>query len=262
VPPAGAGPVGAVARSLAATFTTELARHGVERPRPIPVTFRPLATAIVGDRPVHVSTGTASRRALAAVGKRAATTGDTIHLATPAPTTEVIAHELTHVAHPSPTPRFFDDDVRDPEERRAEQVAAIMRRTPVLPRTTAATDTIRRSPASTAGTVSAADLAARLTGAAAGAGVIQRVIGGHRARTQPATFVAQPPVITQPDVAQATQSPAQPGASSGSQAEDASQFGAAAAPDLTTQFDRILELLEDRILRELERRGGRFRGGF
>ena len=32
--------------------------------------------------------------------------------------------------------------------------------------------------------------------------------------------------------------------------------------DIGTQFEQILELLEARILRELERRGGRFRGGF
>jgi len=43
---------------------------------------------------------------------------------------------------------------------------------------------------------------------------------------------------------------------------DARAVRAEAQPDLSTQFDRILELLEDRILRELERRGGRFRGGF
>ena len=126
------------APSPAETFAAELARHRTERPRAIPVTYRPLATAIVGDRPVHVSTGTASRRALAKVGKVAATTGDTIHLASPPTSAEVIAHELTHVAHPSPVARFFDDDDHSPEERRAEQVAAIMRRAPILPRTTAA----------------------------------------------------------------------------------------------------------------------------
>ena len=92
------------------------------------------------------------RRALARVGKLAATTGDTIHLASPRPAPEVIAHELTHVAHPSPVPRFFDDDDRGPEERQAEQVAAIMRRAPILPRTR------RRPPraAEPSGTISAA----------------------------------------------------------------------------------------------------------
>ena len=38
--------------------------------------------------------------------------------------------------------------------------------------------------------------------------------------------------------------------------------GPPAATDVLDQFDRILELLEDRIITELERRGGRFRGGF
>ncbi len=268
-PPAGRDPVGAVARSLAATFAAELALHRVERPRPIPMTFRPLATAIVGDRPVHVATGTASRRALAAVGKRAATTGDTIHLATTAPTAEVMAHELTHIAHPSPVARFFDDDDHSPEERRAEQVASIMRRSPVVPRVSAAAGaTVQRTSsrssgaAAAAGTVSAAALAGQLTGTGSGAratsprggDVIQRVIGGHRRQTAPPQMTAAPQVgLDAPQNAPFSQPAA---------TIDDPHSTAALIPDLSTQFDRILELLEDRILRELERRGGRFRGGF
>ena len=38
------------APSPAETFAAELARHRTERPRAIPMTYRPLATAIVGDR--------------------------------------------------------------------------------------------------------------------------------------------------------------------------------------------------------------------
>jgi len=256
----------------AETFAAELARHRTERPRAIPVTYRPLVAAIVGNRPVQVSTGVASRRALAKVGKIAATTGDTIHLASPTPPPDVIAHELTHVAHPSPVARFFDDDDHSPEEQRAEQVAAIMRRAPILPRTAAATpsvmaapgrprvapatNVVRRSPASATvqptptGSISAAALAEQITQGASG---VQRVIGGHRrgrAQTVPDTSSVNAP--------SSIQVPAAPLET----IDDRDDAPTATGPDLATQFEYILELLEERVLRELERRGGRFRGGF
>jgi Domain of unknown function (DUF4157) len=214
-------------------FVAELQRHRAERPRPLPRHYQPLATAIVGDRPVRLATGQASRRALAKVGKVAATTGDTIHVDTVRPTAEVIAHELTHVAHPSPVPRFFDDDDRSPEERRAEQVAAVMRRAPILPRATAGST----------GTVAAAALAATLTGGE----TVQRqvTIGKHRQTVQAPTTAAT--------TTSATVSPPPP---------TEVEAGAEASTPTDVLFDRILELLEDRILTELERRGGRFRGGF
>ena len=180
-------------------FLDELSRHPFTAPRPLPIEYRPIATVIVGERPVRVSTSTASRRALARVGKRAATTGDTIHLDRERPAPEVIAHELTHVAHPSPSPRFFADDDRGPEERQAEQVAAVMRRSPILPRTIAAdavaapatttrtgsNHTIRRSTtpaAAGAGTISAAALAASITGGSAVEHIQRRQTGRPEAR--------------------------------------------------------------------------------
>ena len=220
----------------AEVFVAELQRHRAERPRPLPRHYQPLATAIVGDRPVRVASGEGSRRALSKVGKAAATTGDVIHVSTPRPTAEVIAHELTHVAHPSPVPRFFDDDDHSPEERRAEQVAAVMRRAPIAP---------RPSPSST---VSAAALASSIT---IGDTVQRKVtLGSHRATVPapplPPTVVPLPTPTTPPppDVVAAPDDTARQ------------------ATSVDAQFDRILELLEDRILTELERRGGRFRGGF
>jgi hypothetical protein len=230
-------------------FAAELHRHRTERPRPLPVHLRPLATAIVGDRPVNLATGPASRRALAKVGKVAATTGSTIHVNTARPSTEVIAHELTHVAHPSPVARFFDDDDRSPEERQAEQVAAVMRRAPVV-RNTPVLQRAARS-ASASSTVSAEALASSVTGG----GVVQRkqTIGGHRARATatPTTPSQTPTQVTQaPTVAQTTETSTTPATAP------------SIAPSMDAQFERILELLEDRILAELERRGGRLRGGF
>ncbi len=145
-----------------------------------------MADHIAGRRQVLLATDTASRRALRSVGKVAATTGDTIHL-DPAATggsrlNTVIAHELTHIASPSPVPRFFDDVVDSPEERRADATARVMARSPLAPTSsvltapgaatrTVATDrggVVRRTPSDTTphsapGVVSAESLAASIT---------------------------------------------------------------------------------------------------
>jgi hypothetical protein len=219
----------------------------------LPVEYQSMASVIVGVRqPVRVSTSHASRRALARVGKRAATTGDTIHLDHPRPAPEVIAHELTHVAHPSPAPRFFADDHRGPEERQAERVAAVMRRSPILPgvRSLGSTPTIQRAQAS--GTVSAAALATSLTRSQ------PQAVSTPTPPTQPTsiqrfttTSDATAPNIAPPN----TPTPTAPGGAT-------PQAAAPTTSETLAQFERILEMLEDRIMSELERRGGRFRGGF
>jgi hypothetical protein len=114
----------------------------------------------------------------------AATTGDTIHLdpdAVPrSRLDEVVAHELTHIAHPSPAPRFFDDIDDSPEERRAEQVARVMARSPLAPSSSvvapsspsgvAGSRTIRRSAATIGAHRGAPAAAVRSNGGAASAG--------------------------------------------------------------------------------------------
>jgi hypothetical protein len=210
-----------------------------------------MASVIVGKRqPVRVSTSHASRRALARVGKRAATTGDTIHLDRPRPTPEVIAHELTHVAHPSPAPRFFADDHRGPEERQAEKVAAVMRRSPILPgvRSLSSTPSVQRAPASS-GTVTAAALADSITRSRptpTASGPIQRAPS-----TTTATATPTPSTVAPPSDRPMAATP-----------NSTNQATAPTTSETLAQFEHILELLEDRIMSELERRGGRFRGGF
>jgi Domain of unknown function (DUF4157) len=216
-----------------------------------------------------VSTDPASRRALRRVGKMAATTDDVIHLDRGAHVVspELIAHELAHIAHPSPTPRFFADPVRGPEERQAEEISRVMRAAPVLPRVAGAGDadadgpagavtrsaagTVQRSTRSSGGTVSAADLAARITGTAEN--TVQRrntqsVIGGHRQRSAPQNNAVAP-----------LAPPQQPAEATGSPPPT---FSGVNTTDSLDQFQRLVEMLEERIIVELERRGGRFRGGF
>ncbi len=100
--------------------------------------------------------------------------------------------------------------------------------------------------------MSAAALADQITGGTSGSA--QRVIGGHRARAQGAA----PSGGSSTDVRVAPTNDAQPDPGR----NPAETAAVAAAPNLSDQFEHILELLESRILRELERRGGRFRGGF
>ena len=270
----------------------------------LPARWQPLATAIVGDRRVRIATGAASRAALQAAGKVAATAGNVVHLARPlrdAVDAPMLAHELAHVANPSPLPRFFDDHRDSPEERRAELVADVIRRSPVLPRPsagpTAPGATIQRSPrpaptlaslatgrgsttaattpaapsSSGSTTVSASALAAQLTGRAA-PHVQREMRGGTASRpsanVNPSTLSSGHPAA---DVMRAT--------SDGSSGQNQSSSVPATLPEdvrgtwpvlssqldsssLTNFVDWIMEQIEDRIGRELERRGGRYRGDF
>jgi len=114
-----------------ARFLTELRRQPVDPVAPLPRQYSPLVRAVAGDRPVGVRSGPATTRALAAVGKQAATVDNVIHLAaapaTRPPAPEIVAHELVHAARPSPVPRFFDDDHHSEEEALARSTGRLLR---------------------------------------------------------------------------------------------------------------------------------------
>lgn len=254
---------------------SELAHSIRTRPAPLPTPFRPMAEAITGTDRVLLSTDAGSRRALRSVGKRAATTGNVIHLdATPTPgpvINEVIAHELTHVAHPSPTPRFFDDIDDSPEERRAESVARVMASSPLAPTPgtiapvlPAGVDVVRRSPAKEGAQMATADAMARqLTGmprtsgqttaptsgaaseAGAGADTIRRLASGpSSASSTPSAEPSAPERVI-------------PSSRSGGIELGSEAARAWFREELERNIDTIVERLEDRIRIDLERRGGR-----
>jgi hypothetical protein len=264
-------------------FLRELSQTIQRRPAPLPMQFRPMADEIAGGRSVLMSTDHASRRALRSVGKVAATVSDVIHF-DPGPVpgsrvSEVIAHELTHIAHPSSKPRFFDDIDDSPEERKAEQVAKTMARSPLNPSASLLTppkvgnsasaqrSTIRRTPAAGAqarsapvtnasGTVSAAALAAQMTGTSA---PVQRRV----ASVSPAPAPAPP--ASAPASAPAPPAPASPVAPAPA-ASASHLFDSPAADEwfkdqLRNNFSHIMNMIEDRMIEELERRGGRIWGG-
>jgi Domain of unknown function (DUF4157) len=266
--PGGASAIEAVMHADAATdvaqqpiaerFMTELSRQRTPRPQPLPAQFHEMSHVIAGTPEVRVSTDAVSRRALRSVGKVAATVNDVIHLdrAIGRVRPDVIAHELTHVAHRSPEPRFFDDDRPSREEQRAEAVAKLMR--------SSAPSIVRRSPTSggspgshsapgAEGTVSADALAASIT-ARQHTDTIRREPDwtatrprnqrrGPQLGSARSSASSGPPAPSSPAPA-----PAPPEAVGGFRIDD--------------HFDRIVELLQDRVLAELERRGGRLRGGF
>ncbi len=258
--------------ALADRFMSALADNVQRRPAPLPTPYRPMAEAITPGRRVMLSTDDASRRALRSVGKVAATTGDVIHLDRPARPSvhvnEVIAHELTHVAHPSPEPRFFDDIDDSPEERRADEVGRLMARSPLAPSSTlapaggSATGVIRRraaapsassspsSPAATPGSVDAASLADSIGGRSApssNAETIRRRSAAAGAALAPAVGAATPDT--------AVASPSMP---EGTAAGDRDEWF---DRQLELRLDRIVQLLEERMVIDLERRGGRYLGG-
>jgi hypothetical protein len=274
-------PEGAGGNELAARFMTELSRSIRSRPVPLPAPFRPLADQITGGRKVMLATDTATRRALRSVGKVAATTGDTIHLdpvaTSAARMNHVLAHELTHIANPSPVARFFDDDLDSPEERRAEATAKIMTRSPLAPTSSVlsapggtvrrtplagsgdtirrSTDTIHRSP----GTIDAESLAASITGTTASRSSSPRSSGSsdviRRALTETPSVAAQQ-----------AGSQNQQGGESVLHSEPPFDPHSDAAKDwfaeqLEKHADAIVRLLGDRLVTDLERRGGRMWGG-
>ena len=229
-----------------------------------------------------LSTDGASRRALRSVGKVAATTNNVIHLdqaATSSPRVmdEVIAHELTHVAHPSAAPRFFDDIDDSPEERQAEAVARVMARSPLAPNASTVAPpatvggagpvarvqrrTARRHAGSTSGgsasgpTISASALAASITPTQQPKHVqrqpsdVQRLDTGSVGSTGGSTSTTAPSTRTK-----------QGGGTSTSSIGEQLQKDDAAAEwfvdQLQRNFHRLVSDLEAQLIVELERRGG------
>ncbi|MDC3332361.1 DUF4157 domain-containing protein [Ilumatobacter sp.] len=267
---------------LAERFLGQLAATVQRRPAPLPVSYQPMADVIASGQRVMLSTDGASRRALRSVGKVAATTNNVIHLdqaATSSPRVmdEVIAHELTHVAHPSAAPRFFDDIDDSPEERQAEAVARVMARSPLAPNASTVAPpatvggagpvarvqrrTARRHAGSTSGgsasgpTISASALAASITQTQQPNDVqrqpsdVQRLDTGSVGSTGGSTSTTAPSTRTK-----------QGGGTSTSSIGEQLQKDDAAAEwfvdQLQRNFHRLVSDLEAQLIVELERRGG------
>lgn len=270
---AGSAPPMPVLRSAAERFEHVLRSADVtDRPVALPERFRPLAERIVGPRiAVQVVHGAVTRKALAAAGHAAATTERTIHLPTRpdagARTMAIVAHELEHVAVPSAIPRFHGG-VDSPEERQAIRTEQIVRR-------------LARKVDERGGSTAAAGIAGLPVGgltafgrsgsgapaappgppipasALSAGGGSSTSIQRSPARAAPSTAAGAPPAdrTIRREVTFAPLTSPSP--------ETDESTGSDQPPALSAaQLSAIIRAVEDRLLEEIERRGGLSRGAF
>jgi hypothetical protein len=271
----GAPPV-PVAVSPRARWEAAVAARPLESPRPLPTALHAMASAITGrSRPPLFTTGPATRHALAAAGALGATTGTVVHLPaapTPGPSVSaVLAHELTHTRSPVRRPRFFlggasallDDDERSAlaaggplGQARAAAGAAgagIVDRLPVGGGLGAVGDVATRAARAAVLEATAGPLAGDVRDVAAGvtdpvAGAVSGASGLVQQAVDPAARAAE------------TVSGAAAAGAAGVGA--AGVGGAAGAAKAALDPDKVVEIVEQRLLREIERRGGRWAGMF
>jgi Domain of unknown function (DUF4157) len=247
-----------------------------------------MASAITGRaRPPLYTSGPATRHALAAAGALGATTGTVVHL--PAPPTHrpsvsaVLAHELTHTRNPVRRPRFFlggassllDDDERSAltagRDRlsgaggligqprttlgdAASTAAGIVDQLPVGGGLGAVGDVATRAARAAVMEAAASPLAAAAGLAGDARGVVTGAVDAASGALPGASGFAQ----------QAAVSIGGPSAQAGSAVSEAvsNATGAAAAAKAPLDPDKVVEIVEQRLLREIERRGGRWAGMF
>jgi hypothetical protein len=249
-----------------------VAARPLEAPRSLPAAFHAMASALTGRaRPPLFTTGPATRSALSAAGALGATTGTVVHLPalpTSGPSVSaVLAHELMHTRSPVRRPRFLLDGASgllDDDERQALAAgkqamttgAGIVDSLPVGGgggmgavsdmATKAARAAVLEATASPLGGMlsGASETFSDAVGSASGAvsGAVSEAAGGAVSAAQDAVG----------GVANAV---------SGAAPAPAPAAGAAnkSAP---LDPDRVVEIVEQRLLREIERRGGRWAGVF
>ena len=252
----------------------------------------PLARAVTGQRltPLY-TTGPATRHALHSAGARGATTGSTMHLPEP-PRPEpralaLLGHELAHVAESSPRPRFLLDSppaTGDEGERRArrlgEAVQAGALGKPVGPATAPPADIIAGGRVAHLPVGGAPAIAGAVRQAARDSNASLPEAGWPGVAIPSAATATAPPPLPATVGGPATATPATgdvavagwPGTAPAprpSVAADPRADPTAPGAGLTTgahlghgQVSELLEALEERLLADIERRGGRYAGMF
>jgi Domain of unknown function (DUF4157) len=266
-----AGPVRRTAGAAApeARWRAAVAARPLESPRPFPVGLRPLVAAVTGAERATYTTGPATREALAAAGAHGATTGSVVHLpaaptAAAGPLLGVVAHELAHARRPVTRPRFLLEGSHgggDDDERSALALgrrfggatagddvrAGIVEELPVggLGRVTGALGQARDAVSDTVPDGGGEFVSGGGPGWP-GAGMPGADLGGMAGGAASAAMGAVGSVVD----------------SAGGTAGHADGTPGGAPPPSTVDIDRLADLLEQRLLRQIERRGGRYAGVF
>lgn len=253
--------------SASTRFAAVMRSRGQDRPEALPAHLEPLARVIAGRAPVSMSTGPNSRAALAAAGKRAATVGRVIHLEgapdRSARTSEIMAHELVHVARPSAVPRFFGDDHRDAEERHATRTGQLLRalgghapadlRGAGVERLAVAAPALPFPAPSTTAAPPRPLVPERRDRRGGDTSTLQRAFFDAAGSPAVSRLVTDPP---------ATTSPSHGAPSVSYQSEPSLPHQGPTAWELTPEtLEQIIEAVEERIIEDLERRGLRHNPG-
>ncbi|MFC6016060.1 DUF4157 domain-containing protein [Plantactinospora solaniradicis] len=263
-------------------WESAVAAHPLEAPRPLPSALHALARSITGRSGTpRFTTGPATRHALAAAGALGATTGSVVHLAavpTGRAAAAVLAHELAHTRQPVRRPRFLlaggagllDDDERQAVATGRDLLAGNL---PDAAGDTIAAGIVDRLPVG-GGLGAVRELVTQTTHAVIEAmpqlpGAVPGMDAG------PAGAYAGLPTVSGPlgpgAEGPVPGDPARPDGNGGSTggstpAGGGTPAGAAAggtpSPDTPLDPDRVVEIVEERLLREIERRGGRWAGVF
>ncbi|GAB1641048.1 DUF4157 domain-containing protein [Krasilnikovia sp. MM14-A1259] len=281
-----------------ARWEAAVAARPLEAPRQLPGALHAMASALTGRaRPPLFTTGPATRQALAAAGARGATTGTVVHLPEAPPNvpamSEVLAHELMHTRSPVRRPRFLlerasgllDDDERQAlaagRQRLADAgsgllgagrqagegllVAGGQRLADAAP---AAAGIVDQLPVG-GGLGAVGDVATRAARAAvleATSGPMARLTGaaGEAADAAAGAMTSAGGVVSDAASAATGAVDAAAGAVSGAAGQAVSTVagGAVGAAKAALDPDKVVEIVEARLLREIERRGGRWAGVF
>jgi len=259
---------GDVVRAAESAWRGSVTRQPLETPTALPARWIPLVRSLTGRSHSRYTTGSATRRALSAAGALGATTGTTLHLSrTPTDADlPVLAHELAHSRTALTRPRFLLSHAHggaDADERQAHAMAAT---------------SVAAGAAGAAGAAQGVRAAAPDVGRLPVTGMagVANAVSGLMART---TQTAAPG-----DLRTESSSGVVSGGGSGSggvpnQAGTGSDTERTATGELETReigasgqpgpggsagtpagldLDQLVESLEVRLIRELERRGGRF----
>ncbi len=241
-------------------------RSPLESPRAFPGRLLPMVQAITGGTTSTYTTGPATRLALAAAGAHGATTRTTVHLPTEPGRTDpvLLAHELSHARSPVVRPRFSlkaPAGAADADERSAQATGFAVRRA-LADVSPGLAGTLPVGGAS-AGATALVDAATRAARDAVREEVERALSSVNRAGTGAASGL---PSSGGGDgfTGGASDARMAPQAESGAAADPgtAGAPGVPAACSVQPSLEDIVRAVEERLLHQLERRGGRYAGTF